>query len=51
MTSLGACGKQVSELVSSGADSLREYWAALVGLMLQPLEIFMLVATLFVFVG
>jgi ABC-type multidrug transport system fused ATPase/permease subunit len=41
----------ISELVSGSSDALLGYWPALIGLLLQPIEILMLVGALYVFVG
>eukprot|EP00290_Baffinella_frigidus_P005795 CAMPEP_0180134026 /NCGR_PEP_ID=MMETSP0986-20121125/9894_1 /TAXON_ID=697907 /ORGANISM="non described non described, Strain CCMP2293" /LENGTH=504 /DNA_ID=CAMNT_0022074263 /DNA_START=281 /DNA_END=1791 /DNA_ORIENTATION=+ len=41
---------KVSDLLGPGADAVIGYWAALMGLTLQPIEIICLVATLVVFV-
>lgn len=38
--------RQVSDLLGPGADAVIGYWAALMGLTLQPIEIICLVATL-----
>jgi len=46
----GTSGK-VTELVSAAADTLVGFWAAFLGLCLQPLEMLALVGTLYVFVG
>ena len=46
----GTSGK-VAELVSAAADTLVGFWAAFLGLCLQPLEMLALVGTLYVFVG
>lgn len=42
---------QVIELTSGGADALVGYWGAVVGLWLQAIEIVLLLALLYFFVG